>query len=143
MKPGKPLAFGVISKTEKGEVKEVPHLGLPGNPVSAMVSFEQFARPAILKMMDKKNSAKPSIQAVIQDSIKNTDNRRIFTRVTVTKRGSQYHARLAGEQGSGILTSVVKSNGLAIVSENVNEVKPGDIVQVQMWDWNQDYIGEE
>ena len=131
MKPGKPLAFGLVRSGEK----KVPHLGLPGNPVSSMVTFEQFARPAILKMLGKKNLAKPSVQAVIGGDIINTDGRRIYARVMVTKRNDQYYARLTGHQGSGILTSMVKANGLAIIPEDTEGVKVGDIVQVQMLDW--------
>jgi molybdopterin molybdotransferase len=131
MKPGKPSAFGVIRSGKK----KVPHLGLPGNPVSSMVTFEQFARPAILKMMGKKNFAKPTIEAIMEDDVMNTDSRRLFARVIVTKRNSQYYAHLTGPQGSGILTSMVKANGLAIIPENTKGVKAGDIVQVQMLDW--------
>ena len=134
MKPGKPSAFGVIKRGNK----KVTHLGLPGNPVSSMVTFEQFARPAILKMMGKNNLAKPSIQAIIENDVKNTDGRRIYARVIVTKRSGQYHASLTGPQGSGILTSMAKANGLAIIPENVERVKAGNIVQVQMLDWSED-----
>ncbi|MHC3130336.1 MAG: molybdopterin molybdotransferase MoeA [Candidatus Bathyarchaeota archaeon] len=143
MKPGKPSAFGVLSKKEDGGERRVPHLGLPGNPVSSMVTFEQFARPAILKMMGKNNFAKPTIQAVIEDDIKNTDGRRVYTRVIVTKRGGQYHARPTGPQGSGILTSMAKANGLAIIPENSKGVKAGDMVQVQMLDWSEDQLPGE
>jgi molybdopterin molybdotransferase len=143
MKPGKPSAFGVLSKKEEGREKRVPHLGLPGNPVSSMVTFEQFARPAILKMMGKNNFAKPTIQAVIEDDIKNTDGRRIYARVIVTKRGGQYHAHTTGPQGSGILTSMAKANGLAIIPENSKGVKAGDMVQVQMLDWSEDQLPGE
>ena len=134
MKPGKPAAFGVITK----ESKRVPLLGLPGNPVSSMVTFEQFARPAILKMMGKSNFAKPSIPAVIEDDIVNTDGRRIFARVVVAKRNGKYYARLTGRQGSGILTSMAKANGLAVIPENTKRVKKGDVVQVQMLDWSEE-----
>ncbi len=143
MKPGKPFAFGVLSKKEDGREKGIPHLGLPGNPVSSMVTFEQFARPAILKMMGKNNFAKPTIQAVIEDDIKNTNGRRIYTRVIVTRRGGQYHAHTTGPQGSGILTSMAKANGLAIIPENSKGVKAGDIVQVQMLDWSEDQLPGE
>ncbi len=144
MKPGKPLAFGVISKKEEdGRERKVPHLGLPGNPVSSMIAFEQFARPAILKMMGKRNFAKPTIQAVLENDVKNTNRRRIFARVTVTKRGNQYYARLTGPQGSGILSSMVKANGLAIIPEDTRVVKAGDIVQVEMLDWSEDQVMEE
>ena len=133
MKPGKPLAFGVIGEGEK----KVPHLGLPGNPVSSMVTFEQFARPAILKMMGKEILAKPTIQAVMTDDITNTDGRRLFTRVIVTKHEDKYYARLTGPQGSGILTSMIKANGLAIIPESSKGVRAGDTVQVQMLDWQE------
>jgi molybdopterin molybdotransferase len=138
MKPGKPLAFGVIRKTEGGKEKKVPHLGLPGNPVSSMVTFEQFARPAILKMMGKKILAKPAIRAIIEDDVVDTDGRRLFVRVSVTRRGGQYYASVTGPQGSGILTSMAKANGLAVIPENSKGVKAGDMVEVQMLDWGEE-----
>jgi molybdopterin molybdotransferase len=138
MKPGKPLAFGVIKKTEEGREHKVPHLGLPGNPVSAMITFEQFARPAILKMMGKKILAKPAIRAIIEDDVMDTDGRRLFARVNVTRRGGQYYASVTGPQGSGILTSMAKANGLAVIPENSEGVKAGDIVEVQMLDWEEE-----
>jgi molybdopterin molybdotransferase len=138
MKPGKPLAFGIIKKMEGKRKKKVPHLGLPGNPVSSMITFEQFARPAILKMLGKKILAKPNIRAVIEDDVVNTDGRRLFARVIVTKRGGRYHASLTGPQGSGILTSLAKADGLAIIPENSQGVKAGDMVEVQMLDWGEE-----
>ena len=134
MKPGKPSAFGMIGKGSR----KIPHLGLPGNPVSSMVTFEQFARPAILRMMGKSNLAKPSIRAIMEDDIVNTDVRRLFARVTVAKRNGKYYARVTGPQGSGILTSMVKANGLAVIPENTRRVKKGDIVEVQMLDWGEE-----
>jgi molybdopterin molybdotransferase len=130
MKPGKPLAFGTI--------KGIPHLGLPGNPVSSMVTFELFARPAILKMMGKKNLAKPTIEAIIENPVVNSDERRIFARAVVEKRSGQYFAQLTGPQGSGILTSMTIANGLVVVSEDKARVAAGDMVQVMMLDWNEE-----
>jgi molybdopterin molybdotransferase len=132
MKPGKPLAFGLLPGREKG--KQVPLLGLPGNPVSAMVSFEQFARPAILKMSGHAALAKPTIQAILDEPLTNS-GRRGFVRVVVTRRPDGYHARTTGEQGSGVLTSMAKANGLAIVPEGTFRVKAGTEVTVQMLDW--------
>jgi len=138
-KPGKPLVFGMIKGRGKGgEVKNIPFFGLAGNPVSAMINFELFTRPAILKMMGKKKLAKPMVQAVVEDAIENTDGRRVFTRVTVEKRGGRYFARLTGPQGSGILTSMALANGLAIVPEDKPGVKPGDVVEVMMLDWSEE-----
>jgi len=130
MKPGKPLAFGAI--------QGVPHLGLPGNPVSSMVTFELFARPAILKMMGKTNLSKPSVWAVLENSAENTDGRRVFARAIVRKEDDRYLARLTGPQGSGILTSLARANGLAIVPEDVERLNAGDAVQVLMLDWSEE-----
>ena len=135
MKPGKPIAFGVIKQTKGSKKRKVPHLGLPGNPVSSMITFEQFARPAILKMIGRKLLAKPTIRAIIEGDITNTDGRRVFARVMVTKRSGQYYASLTGPQGSGILTSMVRANGVAVIPENSGAVKAGDMVEVQMLDW--------
>ena len=135
MKPGKPLAFGVLRGKEG---RKIPQLGLPGNPTSAMVSFEQFGRPAILKMLGKKKLKKPIIQAVIEDGLKNRDGRRTYARAVVRKANDGYHAKLTGPQGSGILTSMASANGLVVVPEDVPLVKEGDVVQVQMLDWSEE-----
>jgi len=134
MKPGKPLAFGMF---KRGDGKKVPHLGLPGNPVSSMITCEVFARPAIFKMMGRNNLAKPNITAVMEDSVKNRDGRRIFARVIVSRRDGKYFARLTGHQGSGILTSMTKANGLAVIPEGTKEVKPGAVVEVMAFDWDE------
>jgi molybdopterin molybdotransferase len=134
MKPGKPLAFGLIN----GDRKRVPHLGLPGNPVSSMVTFELFARPAILKMMGQRNLSKTMIRAISESRIENTDGRRVFARAVVRREGDHYYARTRGPQGSGILTSMTQANGLAIVPEDVAAVEEGEIIQVLMLDWREE-----
>ena len=127
MKPGKPLAFGLLPG-------RVPLIGLPGNPVSAMVSFEQFARPAILKMLGHTDVTKPTVRAVLEGPVSNS-GRRGFIRVVVTRREGGYYARTTGEQGSGVLTSMAKANGLAIIPEGIHHVDAGNEVTVQMLDW--------
>jgi len=134
MKPGKPLAFGTFKRNGK---KNVPHLGLPGNPVSSMITFEVFGRPAILKMMGKRNLTRPSVTAVMESPIKNDDNRRIFARVIVSRREGKYFARLTGPQGSGVLTSMAKANGLAVIPETTKELKPGTTVDVMLLGWGE------
>ncbi|MGB8707412.1 MAG: gephyrin-like molybdotransferase Glp [Dehalococcoidia bacterium] len=134
MKPGKPLAFGMFKRSDG---KQIPHLGLPGNPVSSMITFEVFARPAILKMMGRSNLPESNITAVMEDSVGNKDGRRIFARVVVTRRDGKYFAHITGPQGSGILSSMTKANGLAIIPENTKEVKPGAPVEVMMLDWDE------
>jgi len=113
-------------------------LGLPGNPVSSMTTFEQFARPAILKMLGRKDLGKATIHARCESPVRNMDGRRIFARVKVSKQKGEYHVRLVGPQGSGILTSMAQANGLMIVPEDVPGVSVGDTVEVQMLDWNVD-----
>jgi molybdopterin molybdotransferase len=134
MKPGKPLAFGTFKRDDG---KKIPHLGLPGNPVSSMVSFEVFVRPAILKMMGRSNLAVPNITAIIEDPVENDGGRRFFARVVVSRRDGKYFARLTGPQGSGILTSMTRANGLAVIPEGTEEVKSGSTVKVMMFDWDE------
>ena len=130
MKPGKPLAFG--------QIRGVPLLGLPGNPVSAMVTFELFARPAILKMQGKTRLEKPIIEAKLRDEVPHKDNRRHYIRVRVERQGSEYEAHLTGDQGSGILLSMVRSQGLAIIPEDFDHLPAGTKVPVIMLDWPED-----
>jgi len=137
MKPGKPLAFGFFRSGQR----RIPHIGLPGNPVSSMVSFELFARPAILKMMGKTHWQRPAIRAIAKERIVNRgDPRRYFARCVVTEEGGRYYASLTGPQGSGILSSMAAANALTVIAEDVDVVEPGEEITVMMLDWSQ---GEE
>lgn len=126
MRPGKPLAYG--------RYRGVPYLGLPGNPVSAMVSFERFARPAILKMGGKKALARPQVPVIMQEDI-HSDGRESYLRAIVQRDDNQYTAHTTGEQGSHLMTSLVKANALVIVPEGVQQVKRGDKLYALMLDW--------
>jgi len=139
VKPGKPLAFGMVrGRGKAGRVRNIPHLGLPGNPVSSMVTFEMFVRPAMLKMMGRKNLAKPTVEAVLDDAVVNSDGRRILARAVVRERDGRYFARLTGPQGSGILTSMSLANALVIVPEDRARMEVGEVVRVMMLDWNKE-----
>ena len=132
MRPAKPLAFGVFPRPGG---RQVPHVGLPGNPVSALVAFEELVRPAILRMLGRTDLEKPTIRAELEEDVVNTDGRRVFARVVVTRRNGRYYACLTGDQGSGVLTSMALANGLAICPEDVPRMKAGEEVDVQMLDW--------
>ena len=132
MRPAKPLAFGMLS--EDGG-RQVPMLGLPGNPVSSLVAFEQLGRPAIYKMMGRNDFERPTVQAVLEEPIHNHDSRRVYARAIVTKRNGKYYARLTGEQSSNVLTSMSRANGLAICPEDDPIKEAGEVVTVQMTDW--------
>ena len=135
MKPGKPFAFG--------QINGVPLLGLPGNPVSAMISFELFARAAISKMLGLEKWRRPTVEATLMDEVRRKDERRHYLRVRVDHapvgaEGSLvggYRAYLTGGQGSGILSSMVLANGVAIIPEDRTAVAAGTQVRVMMLDW--------
>ncbi len=130
MKPGKPLAFGSVGG--------VPLLGLPGNPVAAMVAFEVFARPAILKLGGHASWEKPSVRAVLDEDVHNS-GRRHYMRAQVRRESDGYHVTTRGSgvrvQGSGILSSLVWADGLAVVPEEVTFLKAGSKIRVWMLDW--------
>jgi len=134
MKPGKPLAFGCFYSG----VRRIPHIGLPGNPVSSMVSFELFGRPAIFKMMGKTGWDRPTIKAIADERITNQgDPRRFYARCIVSQRDGRYYASLTGPQGSGILTSMMYANALTVIPEERDVVEPGEEIDVIMLDWSQ------
>ena len=126
MRPGKPLAFG--------QYQGVPFLGLPGNPVSAMVSFERFARAAILKMGGHTSYERPQLPVILQDEI-HSDGRESYIRAVVQKVSGKHIATTTGGQGSHMMTSLVKANALLIVPEGVRFVAAGEQLTAWMLDW--------
>ncbi len=138
MRPAKPLAFGALTSDDG---RKVPHLGLPGNPVSTMVAFEQFARPAIRLMLGLPVLDKPVIHATLDDAVVNHDGRRVYARVIVYRdEDGQYRAKSTGSQSSNVLTSMALANGLAICPDDVPRKEPGEVIEVQMLDWPDEYI---
>ena len=135
MRPAKPLAFGILN-ADGG--RKVPLLGLPGNPVSALVAFEQFGRAAIRRMLGKPDAPKPTITAILDDPIHNADSRRVYARAVIRRENGRYHASLTGDQGSNLLTSMARANGLAICPEDLPVKQAGESVQVQMLDWTEE-----
>ena len=126
MRPGKPIAFSTIPQEGKGALAL---FALPGNPVSAMVTFELFVRPAILRMAGHARLHRPTISARALDPIANRDRRRGYLRVTLTPSDDGYGARLTGTQSSGVLRSMVAADGLAIVAGETT-ISPGQPVKV-------------
>jgi molybdopterin molybdotransferase len=126
MRPGKPLAFGSIAHT--------PLFGLPGNPVSAMVSFEQFVRPYLLKIQGHKQLFRPSARAVSAQAIEKKTGLKHFLRAVVEEKKGRLVARLTGEQGSGILKSMVEANAFIVLDESVSKIKKGDGITIQWLD---------
>jgi len=130
VKPGKPLAFGLVRGT--------PVFGLPGNPVSVIVSFEQFVRPALLRMRGLTKLTKPVIMARCERRIEKPADRVHLIRARVRRRRGKYYAAPAGLQGSAILTSMVMADGLIIVPARKTVVRAGEMVHVMMLDWSEE-----
>ena len=126
MRPGKPLAFGTFTVGEGASARVVPHLGLPGNPVSAMMTFELFGRAAVFTMLGKPQAwERERVRAVAAERIARPDPRRFYARAVVERREGRYHARLTGPQGSGVLTSMALANGIVVVPEEVARDRAG------------------
>lgn len=126
MKPGKPVAFWLY----EGK----PVFSLPGNPVSSMVTFEQFVRPSLLKMMGHRHLFRPVIEATLKEEIRKEPGRKHFMRAILSQEGKRYYVTTTGPQGSGILKSMVKANGLIIVPEECEILRAGEKVKVQLLD---------
>ena len=121
MRPGKPITFGSLGGR--------PVFGLPGNPVSAMVTFELFVRPALLRLQGRRRLARPTLRATALAPIPNPGSRRGYLRVILEAGQGGLGARLTGEQGSGILRSMVLADGLAVVAGDTT-VAAGEQVEV-------------
>jgi len=126
MRPGRPLAFGTIGR--------IPAFGLPGNPVSAMISFEQFVRPAMRKMSGLQKMFRSTLTAVMDEPLETKTGLTYFLRCRLRREPDGYHACTTGAQGSGILMSMAEANALIIIPETVGNVHAGDRVEVQVLD---------
>jgi molybdopterin molybdotransferase len=126
MRPGSPVGFGVIGA--------LPWIGLPGNPVSTMVTFELFVRPAIRKMLGHTNLFRRAVPVTVTERIRLGPPLRHFLRAVVEEHEGRLTARLTGPQGSGILMSMVQGNALLIVPEDKPEVEPGETLSAMLLD---------
>ena len=126
MKPGRPLAYGKVGNAH--------YFGLPGNPVSVMVTFYQFVREALLVLMGQPEPAPaPLLHVVCTEEIKKLPGRTEFQRgVLYTDQDSQWKVRPTGNQGSGILRSMSEANCFIVLDETVGNVSAGTTVQDQM-----------
>jgi molybdopterin molybdotransferase len=127
IKPGYPLAFG---RFEPGPLV----FGLPGNPVSAMVTFEQFVRPALLKMMGHVRLHRPTLRARMGQTLRKKPGRLHFVRVTLAREGDEVVAHETGTQSSGALHSMTRANGLLVFPAEDSELRAGEAAVVQVLD---------
>lgn len=123
MSPGMPQAFGVVGD-------DIPIFGLPGNPVSALVSFEVFVRPALRRMLGTEPLGRPQVTAMLTQPIRKTAGKRQFLRVYVSRQGDQVLAEPTGAQGSHLLAGLAAANGLAVIAEEVTDLPAGAPVPI-------------
>lgn len=125
MQPGKPVV--------SGRVGERPFLGLPGNPVSVHIGFEQFVRPALRKMQGHRRWLRPVVAARLTKAISKSRGRLHFVRVRVTVDANGFLATPLGKQGSHIQSSLIGCDGVARFEMDDTELRAGDVVQVELW----------
>ena len=121
LKPGKPVFFGTRD--------DARFFGLPGNPVSAMVCFELFVRPALIKMMGLKDARRPRIKVYFDEDVENKFGRMHAMRVTLTRTERGWRAESVGAQGSGLVSSLTKADALALIGPESEGVGAGEPVQ--------------
>ncbi|MGW6279903.1 molybdotransferase-like divisome protein Glp [Kribbella sp. NPDC055071] len=128
MQPGKPQGFGVLGEDE------VPIFTLPGNPVSAYVSFEVFVRPALRKLMGQLPYQRTAVRGVSLDGFNSPSGRRQFVRAAVTSGDEGWMASTVGGHGSHLLGGLSRANALIVVPEDVTAVRAGDQVELLLLD---------
>lgn len=127
MKPGFPLVFG---RFDPGPLV----FGLPGNPVSAMVTFEQFVRPALLTLQGYTRRFRPRVRARLTETLRKPAGRLHFVRVELERCGDEIRARPTGNQSSGVLRSMTRAHGLLVFPADATELSEGDEASVQVLD---------
>ena len=129
MKPGYPIAFGTF---EEGPGPLV--FGLPGNPVSAMVTFDQFVRPVLLRMGGRRRVFRPLVKAILTEALEKKAGRLHFVRVGLERQGDRVLASSTGNQSSGVLRSMTLAQGLLIFPSEATAIPAGSEVDVQLLD---------
>jgi len=130
-RPGMPLAFWLL----EGK----PIFGLPGNPASSMICFEEYVRPALLKIMGRRKLLRPEVEGVLTHDIRKKPGRMHYVRVHVEHKEGRYYVTSTGHQGSGVLKSMALANGLALIPQDVSLVKAGEVVKVHLIDRPEDH----
>lgn len=125
MKPGKPFAFGQLGGT--------PFFGLPGNPVSVLVSFEQFVRPALLTMQGATHVLRPTMSGVSDEHLATDPEKTVFVRAAVDYRGGVVHVSQSGGQASNVLSAAAAADVFAVVPRGIADVAPGGPVALEMF----------
>lgn len=131
MRPGRPMAVGRLSQ----DGRDCVLFGLPGNPVAVMVTFMAFVRPALQRLMGWNAPAKPLLKARTREKLRKKPGRTEYQRgIVESDENEQLWVRLTGNQGSGVLSSMVQANGLIVLHHQQSTAEVGDWVDVMMFD---------
>lgn len=125
IKPGKPLAYGHIGNC--------PVFGLPGNPVSSMVAFDVFVRPALLRMAGADEPGCNTVSGVLDGNIRHKKGRREFVRAACSWSGERYRVVPTGDQGSARMSSMLGANSYIVVPEDCSGICSGGTVSILLW----------
>ncbi|MFC5499619.1 gephyrin-like molybdotransferase Glp [Caenimonas terrae] len=135
MRPGRPMAVGRIASTGPGRAGGAILFGLPGNPVAVMVTFLAFVRPALLQMMGARPEAMPLLKAISAQALRKKPGRTEYQRGIVSRaQDGSLVVQTTGNQGSGVLSSMVQANGLIVLHHAQGNVAAGDAVDVLMFE---------
>ena len=134
MKPGHPLAFGVMQRANQNAAADTFIFGLPGNPVSSMVCFEQFVAPALRCIMGNQRLFRRTVTARLAHPFKISPGRTTFVRVQLTQDDTGYLASSTGTQSSGVLLSMARADGLMVMPADCTGLAAGERVTVQLLD---------
>lgn len=135
MQPAKPFAFGKIGGK--------PLFGLPGNPVSSFVAFEQFVRPGLLKMMGARSLFRPRVRGRTRVKLATDPEKTVFVRVRTSSEGEVRWSEPSGGQSSNVLSAVVAGDAFAVVPDGVGEVEAGEPVMLEMFRWPEERTFDE
>jgi molybdopterin molybdotransferase len=127
MQPAKPFAFG--------DINGVPLFGLPGNPVSTFVAFEQFVRPGILHMMGAQSILRPRVTGTMGEDVTTSGDKEVFVRVLLADDSGRFVAVRSGGQGSNVLSALAGADAFAVVPVGTEAVSAGDDVILEMFRW--------
>ncbi len=135
MQPAKPFGFGSLGGK--------PFFGLPGNPVSVVVAFEQYLRPALLHMMGASALFRPRVDGVLGESVRTDPAKVVFLRVRARYENGAWTARLSGGQSSNVLSALAAANAYGVVPVGVGSLEGGDPVELEMFRWQESRTREE
>jgi molybdopterin molybdotransferase len=124
LRPARPFAFG--------EASGVPLFGLPGNPAAALASFEEFVRPALLALMGRRAEVRTTVRAILSDPFEQRPGRLHLVRVEVWRERGGFRARPAGRQGAGMIHSLARAQGWAVVAPDVERLPAGSEIEVRL-----------